>query len=88
MTSKEMLKATLSTRKPHQCEWCPEPIKVGGPAMSRAYIWEGEFHHGYLHSECWDALRASNASEDGFALQEQPRGTAMDGYGDPLPAHA
>jgi len=74
-----------ATRKPHRCEWCPEKIEVGQRAIKRAYIWEGEFHHGYLHPECWDALCRSDFTEDGFTTGEQKRGQAYDYYGDPIP---
>ena len=74
------------TRKRHRCEWCPEWIEVGQAAMNRAYVWEGEFHHGYLHPECWEALCRSDNMEDGFPIHDQQRGVAIDYYGDPLPA--
>lgn len=75
------------TRKAHACEWCPEPIKVGEKAHGRAYVWEGEFHHGYMHPECWEALCRSEA-EDGFPIGEQDRGVAYNCYDEPIPIQA
>lgn len=78
---------TVTTRKPHRCAWCPEPIEAHQQAVTRAYIWEGDFHHEYLHPECFEAMEASDI-EDGFDLQSQKRGQAINYYGDPIPTQA
>ena len=75
----------VKTRKSHHCEWCPELIAAGEQAMSRAYIWDGDFQYGHLHPECWLALCASCSTiDEGFTLHEQRRGVACDCYGEPV----
>jgi hypothetical protein len=71
-----MRETTVKTRKKHECDWCPEPIEIGELAIDRAYIWEGEFCHGYLHPECLEAVKKSDIGEDGFFPQDQKRGIA------------
>ncbi len=78
-----MRETTVKTRKEHRCDWCPELIEIGQPAISRAYMWEGEFFHGYLHPECMEALKRSDIGENGFDPHAQKRGIAYDRYGEP-----
>ncbi len=73
------------TRKRHRCVWCGMHIEIGQSAHSSAWIWEGEFQTGYFHPECWSALNRSDYTEDGWTEGEQPRGVAVDKYGDPIP---
>ena len=74
----------VTTRKPHLCAWCPEIIEAKTKAASRAYVWEGDFHHDYFHPECRDAMHRSEDLEDGFTLHEQKRGQAVNYYGEPI----
>lgn len=62
------------TRKPHQCEWCPEEIPVGDPAYYRAYTFEGAFHSAYMHPECYDAMLRSDIDGEGFEEATNSRG--------------
>jgi hypothetical protein len=73
------------TRKAHRCIWCGMAIEVGQAAHSSAWIYEGDFQHGHFHPECWVALSRSDYVEEGWAEGEQPRGVALNGYGEPLP---
>lgn len=45
--------------KPHPCEWCGEKITRGETAISRAYLWEGEFNSAWQHPECFKAMEES-----------------------------
>lgn len=74
------------TKKKHRCIWCGGLIEAGQPAHVSAWIWEGDFQTGHYHPECWSALNRSEYSEDGFAEGEQPRGVAVNYYGEPLPS--
>ena len=73
------------TRSAHRCVWCGIPIEIGQSAHRTADMFEGYFQHGYFHPECWDALQGSADVQDGWAEGEQPRGVALDEYGDPVP---
>lgn len=60
-------------------------IETGSQAISRAYLWEGEFRSGHMHPECWDAMgRSEGTGDDGFILHEQLRGIAYNRYGEPI----
>lgn len=47
----------VTTRKPHHCEWCFEPLPVGTRVYYHVGIFEGDFNAYYLHPECHDAQR-------------------------------
>jgi len=64
-------------RKPHVCEWCGEKINLSEPAISRAYVWEGEFNSSWQHPECHTAMNNSPESLEGFELGDQCRGLTM-----------
>jgi len=71
-----------ATRKEHYCEWCPENIAVGQPAIYRAYIFGGDFIHAHMHPECHEAMIRSEWDE--FESRQNKRGQAADEWGDPL----
>jgi hypothetical protein len=48
----------LKTRTPHVCEECRKQIAVGTTAYKSAWIFEGQFAHGYAHIECTECVGA------------------------------
>lgn len=44
-----------STRKPHCCEGCEQPIDVGSSAKYYAGKFEGDFYDCYFHIDCRQA---------------------------------
>lgn len=72
------------TRKRHRCVWCGTHIEIGQPAHSSAWIWEGNFQQGHFHPECWSALSRSEDDGEGWIEGEQPRGVAVNRYGEPI----
>lgn len=52
----ELKSRTVKTRIPHRCAWCAERIEVKSLAKYRAYTYEGEFGHDWMHPECADAM--------------------------------
>ena len=47
---------TVTTRKPHGCQWCPMPIEAGIPASVITGKWEGGMFRVYFHADCYEAL--------------------------------
>jgi len=52
----ELKSKIIVAKKPHQCEWCGETIHPGVMAQYRAYVYDGEFNHGWMHMDCHDAI--------------------------------
>jgi hypothetical protein len=73
------------TRSAHRCLWCGDAIEIGQSAHCAAWVFDGDFQHGHFHPECWAALGRSEDAEDGWTGYEQPRGVALNEYGEPLP---
>lgn len=68
--------AVAKTRKDHLCFWCGELIATGSNAFKSAWIWDGDFAHGYDHPECKKAYQDSDGSEleEGFYQGDFKRG--------------
>lgn len=66
----------VKARKHHTCEWCGTAIQRGEKCMYRAYKFEGDFNHGWMHLECEHAMNKSPWDEvsEGFISGEQGRG--------------
>lgn len=43
------------SRKPRVCECCQSAIPAGQRHTLAVGVWEGDFYHARLHSDCWAA---------------------------------
>jgi len=76
----ELKSKTVVARTTHQCEWCGEAIHPGVMSKYRAYVFDGQFNHGWMHMDCHDAM-ASIDWEDGdcWSPGEFKRGSTEQG---------
>ncbi len=65
---------TVVTRKPHKCAWCAEQIDAKSIAEYRVYIFDGDFDHDWMHSECADAMTSMTDENFSFLPGEFARG--------------
>ena len=67
-----------ATRKPHTCPWCGEGVGLGHNAMKRDYRYEDNWHHEWMHPDCFRAMQEVHRTErtdDGFEYGEFKRGS-------------
>lgn len=57
------------------------PINLHDACRARVAELEAAIHY---HPECWKALNRSEDPGDGFTEGEQPRGVAVNRYGEPI----
>jgi hypothetical protein len=62
-------------RKPHQCEWCGEPIRLGYCAMKRDYRFDGQWVHEWQHLACYRAM--DEVQPDEFELGTYYKGSTV-----------
>lgn len=68
--STELKTKIVVCRKDHKCEWCNGDINSGEEAVSRAYIWEGDFISGHQHPECFGAMELSSEDIDEWGFEQ------------------
>ena len=56
MSYTELSSKVVKCRKPHRCSWCDEIIPAGEQAVSRTYVWQGDFQYDHMHPECTAAM--------------------------------
>ncbi len=72
-------------RKNHKCEWCGESINKGQECAVRVYKLDGNLINARQHPECMSAMFASDIDlDEGFDTGANPRGKAINIYGEPL----
>ena len=55
----------VKTRKPHRCDMCHLPIKVGAKVRYWAGIYEGDFFAGHAHLVCEHLHHEADYYDDG-----------------------
>jgi len=73
---------TVTCRKRHRCEWCPEMIEAGEKARYRSYTVYGEdgIQSGHMHMDChevFSGLDWDDLPRPEFALSSFQRGTCI-----------
>jgi hypothetical protein len=69
----------VKVRKTHYCEWCAEKLEIGQSAKYRAYVFDNEFHSGYMHPECHDAMQEADEAiqDEGWMPGDFSRGSSF-----------
>lgn len=76
MSYTEIRSNAVTVRKPHACVWCGQRINVGEAAQYRAYVFDGDFQHDWMHPECHHAMETYPDQEylwDGWMMGEFER---------------
>ena len=65
----------VKTNKLHPCSWCGDDIPKGSYVAHREYMFDGQFHHDWMHDECEKAMNSLDWRdlEDGFELGSNKR---------------
>jgi len=76
----ELKSKIVVAKKPHTCEWCGETIHAGIMAQYRAYVFEDQFNHGWMHMDCYEAMNSIDWEDgDCWSLGDFKRGSTEQG---------
>ena len=76
----ELKSKTVRTAKWHSCEWCGAKIEAGSEAYYRAYVFDGDFMAGWMHTECAAAMHTMEFyvnEDDSFMPGDFSRGSHL-----------